>query len=602
MSARVPNYINPRITDANRLTIRNKFLKIGKVSPVSCVNHMIISSGQNVKPSEETWHLSIAIQPAIMRNNCRRRPALMTDHVSRREFLNLLGAYGGSSAVLSAGAALGLMPGSSKAAEIALQNVAGSGKKVAILGTGISGLTTAWELTKAGYDCTVLEASHRAGGRVFTVRSGTVVDEIGNYQRCDWDDDPHMYFNAGAARIPSIHSNTLKYCKELQVDLEVFVNESKTAWIQDDALLGGKPVRNTDFTSSMQGFISEILAKALSHSEINAEFNESEIESLLGIVRSFGDLNEDMLYEGSIRAGYATGGFLDHGSKKDVIALRDLIKTRLARSTMVTTQEGTGSGPVLLQPVGGMDRIIYGFANRLGDRVKFRCPVTAVMVNDNGVDIAYEENGSARQLQVDYCFNCIPSHLMTGIPNNFPAPYMEALKYIRRGHAYKAAFQAKERFWEKEGIYAGISWVNAPIQQIWYPPQGIHKDKGIILAAYNFSGGGYTELTQSERVEDHLTHGEKVHSNYRQMVEKPITVAWHRMNHMLGCAPRWSRSFGGWSQHEEEMYEVVRQPVNGRHYMIGDQITQHSAWMESAIQSAHYALEDMDQRVRAQSA
>ena len=74
----------------------------------------------------------------------------MTNSVSRREFLNLLGAYGGSSAVLSAGAALGLIPVASQAAEISLSNQSSNGKSVAILGTGISALVTAWELTKAG--------------------------------------------------------------------------------------------------------------------------------------------------------------------------------------------------------------------------------------------------------------------------------------------------------------------------------------------------------------------------------------------------------------------------------------------------------------------
>ena len=523
----------------------------------------------------------------------------MTTPVSRREFLNLLGAYGGSSAVLQAGVALGLMPGVSQASNLSLQGMSGKGKKVAILGTGISALVSAWELTKAGYDCTVLEASHRAGGRVFTIRSGTVIDEIGNYQRCDWDDDRHMYFNAGAARVPSIHRNVLHYCKELDVDLEVFVNESKTAWVQDDAMLDGRAVRNTDYTSSLRGFIAEMLTKSLGESELNAALSESESETLLSMMRSFGDLNENMLYQGSIRAGYASGGFLDHGSKKDIIALRDLLKARNARSVFTTTQEGTGSGPLLMQPVGGMDRIIYAFANRLGDRIKFLSPVTSVMVNDDGVEIGYEQDGTAALLKADYCFNCIPSHLMSGIPNNFPAPYMDALNYIRRGKAYKAAVQAKQRFWEKEDIYGGISWVNSPIQQIWYPSHGIHKEKGIVLAAYNFGGGNFTEMSQQDRIEALYIHGEKIHPNYRQLVEKPVTIAWHRMNHMLGCAPRWSRTRGGWSHEEEQMYETVRQPVNGRHYMIGDQITQHSAWMESAIQSAHYALADMDQRVRA---
>ena len=526
----------------------------------------------------------------------------MSNLVSRREFLNLLGAYGGTSAVLQAGVALGLMPGASQAAELSMLNISASGKRVAILGTGISALTTAWELTKAGYDCTLLEASHRAGGRVFTVRSGTVIDEIGNYQRCEWDDEPHMYFNAGAARIPSIHRSVLHYCKELGVELQVFVNESKTAWVQDDALLDGKPVRNTDFSSSMQGFVAEMLAKSLSNSDLDGSLSESESEILLGMMRSFGDLNEDMLYKGSTRAGYASGGFLDHGSKKDVIALRDLLKSRLARNVMVTTQEGTGSGPLLMQPVGGMDRIIYGFANRLGDRIKFRSPVTAVTVTNDGVEVAYEQDGTRQLLRADYCFNCIPSHLMSGIPNNFPADYTAALNYIRRGRAYKGAFQAKERFWEKEDIYGGITWVNAPIQQIWYPPHGIHKEKGVILGAYNFGGANYTEMSQQDRIEDMLVHGEKVHPNYRNMVEKPVTIAWHRMNHMLGCAPRWSRTRGSWSPQEEQMYETLRQPVNGRHYLIGDQSTQHSAWMESAIQSAHYALADLDQRVRAEAA
>jgi len=523
--------------------------------------------------------------------------------VTRRDFLSLLGAYGGTSAILQASTALGLMPQTSQAAELSLLNAQPNARRVAVLGSGLSGLATAWELTKAGYDCTILEASHRPGGRVFTVRSGTVIDEIGNYQRCEWDNEPHLYFNAGAARIPSNHFSVLNYCKELDVDLEVFVNESMRAWIQDDAFNDGKPMRNADFHTNMHGFMAEILAKSLSNGELDEEFTESEMESLLGIIRSFGDLNEDMLYEGSYRAGYASGGFLDHGTKNDMVAFRELLKTRLARGLMVTTDVGTGAGPVLMQPVGGMDRIPYAFANRLSDKIRFGAAVKTVEVNDDGVDIAYEVDGQRESLRADYCFNCIPSHLMTGIPNNFPAEYTKALKYIRRGEAYKAAFQAKKRFWEDEGVYAGITWVNSPIRQIWYPPHGIHKEKGVVLAAYDFGGGmHYTKMTQEQRVEELLKHGEKVHPNYREMAEKPVTIAWHRMNHMLGCSARWQRSRGGWTAEEETMYHTLQQPVNGRHWMIGDQISQHSAWMESAFQSAHLALADLDQRVRSTAA
>ena len=50
------------------------------------------------------------------------------------------------------------------------------------------------------------------------------------------------------------------------------------------------------------------------------------------------------------------------------------------------------------------------------------------------------------------------------------------------------------------------------------------------------------------------------------------------------------------------MFDTLQKPVNGRHYVIGDQITVHAAWMESAIQSAHWAMEDLDKRVRAELA
>ena len=42
-----------------------------------------------------------------------------------------------------------------------------SKKRVAILGAGIGGLTTAYVLSKYGYRCRILEATARAGGRRF---------------------------------------------------------------------------------------------------------------------------------------------------------------------------------------------------------------------------------------------------------------------------------------------------------------------------------------------------------------------------------------------------------------------------------------------------
>ena len=119
---------------------------------------------------------------------------------------------------------------------------------------------------------------------------------------------------------------SLAYCKELNVELEVFINENKTSLVQDDDMLGGRPIRNIDYTTNMRGFMAELMAKAMSSDELNAPFTESEAETLLNMIRSFGDLNEHDIYSGSYRAGYAEGGVLKHGVQKDMIAFRDLLK------------------------------------------------------------------------------------------------------------------------------------------------------------------------------------------------------------------------------------------------------------------------------------
>ena len=101
---------------------------------------------------------------------------------SRRGFLRAVGVSGGAGTMFAAMGALGLAP----TAEAAAATPAFSPPKpsdftltghqaasVVILGGGIAGLISAYELGKAGYRCTVLEPRSRTGGRNFTARAGT---------------------------------------------------------------------------------------------------------------------------------------------------------------------------------------------------------------------------------------------------------------------------------------------------------------------------------------------------------------------------------------------------------------------------------------------
>jgi len=95
---------------------------------------------------------------------------------TRREFLRRVAQVGGYRATYLTMQAMGLLGTAAAAEPLALEGGTRHGTKVVILGAGMAGLSAAYELGKAGYDCTVLEARDRVGGRNWTVRRGATLD------------------------------------------------------------------------------------------------------------------------------------------------------------------------------------------------------------------------------------------------------------------------------------------------------------------------------------------------------------------------------------------------------------------------------------------
>src|SRR3984885_6540818 len=164
--------------------------------------------------------------------------------ITRRDFLMKVGQAGGYGAAFTMMQSLGLMPVTASAAP-PVKHPEGSGKgtSVVILGGGIAGLVSAYELGKAGYSCTLLEARQRVGGRNWSIRNGCDIEFTdGTAQRCGFEEG--HYFNAGPARLPSIHHTMLGYCKELGVPLEGEINASRSAYLQSATLNNGQTVQH----------------------------------------------------------------------------------------------------------------------------------------------------------------------------------------------------------------------------------------------------------------------------------------------------------------------------------------------------------------------
>jgi monoamine oxidase len=524
--------------------------------------------------------------------------------MNRRTLLRLVGRAGGAAAVFTSMKALGLLPGAARGVERPqLVAQSGEGVKIAILGAGMAGLTAAYELSKAGYDCTVLEALDRPGGRNWTVRGGDVIGEMDSTQTCPFDRNESLYFNVGPARIPYHHVNLLSYCKELGVPLEVIVNDNRAAFFQDDNAFEGKPVLNRRVANDTRGFVAELLAKAMNGNALDAEISPEDRESLLEMVRSFGDLDPDLLtYQGSGRAGYVVppGAGTVVGTRNEPIDLSELLRSDFWRFKLQFA-EGFNQAATMLQPVGGMDQIARGFERQIGDLITYNAAVSQIRKTPAGVQIVYTDktSGSEQSLEADYAICTFPLSVLSNIDADFSPAYQQAIAAGSQSYvnAMKVAFQAR-RFWEEDHqIYGGISWTTRDITQIWYPSGGFHSTQGIVVGAYIWSNdiaSRWEPLSPEERLVQAIAEGEAIHPGYGNEVS-PTT----------GCSIAWGKvpySEGGWmgwnSDDLESAYLTLLEP-DDRIFLAGEHLSHLTGWQEGSVLSAFEAIEGIASRVQA---
>ncbi|MCF2948631.1 FAD-dependent oxidoreductase [Paraglaciecola aquimarina] len=511
-------------------------------------------------------------------------------NITRRQFLSYVGAAGGSSALLKTSLALGMMPEDSYSGPVTIKPADPGNKPTAlILGAGIAGLATALELEKAGYHVTMLEASFRAGGRNLTVRNGDKIDEMGNPQICQFDKQDNLFFNCGPARIPGHHRRILHYCKALNVPLQVKANSSKLAYFHDEKSLGGKPKRIIEYHTDVRGLMSELLWKSADANQFDQLLSEEDVAKLMKFSQAYGDLTENGKYIGSGRAGSTTDRMLEHPTPHAPIELKAMLDSSFWYGGLLGAEVYDWCEP-LMEPIGGMDSVVKAFLRNLQTKPVLNAQVKKIFNSDQGVEVTYEQGGKLHSVKADYCFNNIPAYFMAGIENNFSATYQAGLNSIKRGHLFKIAYQMKERFWENDGIYGGISYTSEPVSQLWYPSHDIHAQKGIMLGAYVWNPKFTTmfeNMSPEERLKAGAISGEKIHPGYSKYIENGISIPWARMNHQMGCGMRMS------AEDFETYYHMLQKP-EGRHFMIGDQISHHSGWQEGALASSEQALEQLN--------
>ena len=504
---------------------------------------------------------------------------------TRRDLLMRVGAVGGAGATFAAMQMLGLAAVTpANAADFMLPPASGNGKKVVILGAGIAGLVSAYELTRAGYGVTVIEVRDRVGGRSWTIRGQQAIEQIDRpLQQSNFS--AGQYFNAGPARLPSTHHLILGYARKFKVPLEVFVNSNDSAkWD-----FGGQVVPQRRMIEGLHARIGELLVKAIDKKALDAEMPADELGHFRDFLRAWGTLDKKGAPKPTGDGDFLRwpGGYQNPGVPTPVLPLKGVLPGPGVVLPYMFDQIIDWQA-TMMQPVGGMDRIAEAIYDQVKPAVRLGLPISAIRRDGAGVRIEHR-GGVAR---ADYCICTLPLPALAKIPNDFSAAKRAAMVGVPYLVSAKVAFESP-RFWERDdAIYGGLGWTDRLNENIIYPSHGFNAERGVLVGAYV---GGFThadnpdafvKLPIAAQIAVTKASVEAMHPGRSHLLGPGLAINWGQVKYSEGVGAigdEWDVPRRG------ARYEELIRP-EGPIIFAGEHLSYVGTWQEGAALSAHEAL------------
>lgn len=522
--------------------------------------------------------------------------------LTRRALLEQIGRAGGLGAAYMAMETLGLaLPTPAGAENFRLPPSSGNGRSVVVLGAGIAGLVSAYELQRAGYKVTVIEARNRIGGRSWTIRGGDRVVQMGRPDQVA-SFDPGLYFNAGPARLPSTHRVIIGYARKLGVALEPFINVNRNAGWD----FNGKVHADRQMAMDVRGHIGELLAKAIDRRALDQDLPRAELDQLRDFLNGYASLNQAGRYEPDGRSGFEVepGGYGQYARPLKPLPLSEvLLPSQLNVSPHVFDTINVMQA-TLLQPVGGMDRIAHALYDQVKPLVRLNAPVTGIRHIGDRVRIEHGQQAT----EADYAVVTLPAPLLERIPNDFSAAKKAALKDVQYLKSSKVAFEGP-RFWETDNdVYGGLAWTDRLNENVIYPSDRFGSSKGVVVAAYVAGWmrgedlGKFAQLSNAERLRVSLDSIEALHPGRSHLLSKGVSVSWGQVPWSEGVGaigPDFDDSPPGVSRGPR--YIELLKP-EGPIVFAGEHLSYVGLWQEGAALSAHEALKLVAAMAKARTA
>ena len=505
------------------------------------------------------------------------------------------------------------------------------GVKVGIIGGGLAGLSSAFELRKLGFDTTIFEASEdRVGGRVYT-----------HY----FDEGKNFHGELGAMRIPVSHETVWHYINLFNLNTRPFVQTNKNAllYVRDIRVRNDPEGKNV-----MEKIYPEFNLKLWERNTPWQELLTYGLGTPLSSINPY--LRKEIL---EVKPKYSPQiQYWDYYNTRQVLESMNLSQGALnlfgGISPFVSSFYYNGYSEILQENypvdfsflyeiIGGMINLPLSFYkslisqnpneyinisnNDLGKIIwKNGNSVREIHKSqkENKVVLKYKNKHSAETLQevFDYVICAIPFSSLRNVNINplFSTIKMQSIKEVNYTNSQKTLFFCNKRFWEEQGIIGGGSYTDLPITSIWYPSDHAKcitddnkrkfcfgespfdnwgprrncspNDPGVFVASYNLSLdavrlGNLSEELHFTEVKEQVEAVHGLKKDYLDSVIKDYkAISWDEEQGFYGAFayffPQQKKIFS---------YAMIKPEYNDRVFFAGEHTSAKHAWMQGALNS-----------------
>lgn len=467
--------------------------------------------------------------------------------------------------------------------------------KIGIIGGGLAGLTSAYELSKLGCDITIFEGNkERIGGRVYTHHF-----------------TKDHYGELGAMRVPVSHEATWHYINQFRLNTKPFIldSENNRLFVKDLRFVG----ENVDQQVMMRLYPKFALNEWERRTPLEKLHEYAYNQPLLQLSRFERDqlLRTQQHYSPSINyldslnfyQAARNLGFSDDGLHL-INSTSGIDRGFFYNSYLSLLKEMYAANFSYLYTIeGGTSKLPEAFANalvkmphihlKMGHRVRgiYQDPT-----NPSNVLLRFFHDGIEETEAFDYILCAIPFTRLRlfEIDPLFKNRKMQAIRQVNYNGAQKTLLLCNKRFWEQtnngQKVEGGGSITDLAITTIWYPSNPTDGDYGVLLASYNIDEDATRvgNLLPEERYEVIKREVERVHGLAPHALDSIVidakTINWDRYDLTLGA-------FCWYHQDQNQLfaYESSTPEYNGRIFFAGEHTSPYNGWMQGAIQSGAYA-------------